>query len=78
MSDNGLIMSVGRGDMGALGHGDTKDCFKPRLLETLLSMDIAEVSCGESHVAVVTSDGHVYAWGAGGQGRLGTGAEENR
>lgn len=71
-------MSVGRGDVGAVGHGDFKDCLKPRLLEALLSDDIAEVSCGESHVAAVTSDGHVYAWGAGSHGRLGTGAEENR
>lgn len=34
---------------------------------------IAKVSCGYSHTAAVTSDGHVYVWGDSGMGRLGLG-----
>ena len=78
VTDNGIIMSCGRGDSGALGHGDYKDSQKPKLIEGLLSHDVVTVSCGESHTVVLTSDNSVYAWGAGGCGRLGTGAEENQ
>lgn len=77
MSDNGLIMSCGRGDTGALGHGEYKDSSKPKLIEVLLSQDVVTVSCGEAHVAVLTSENVVFTWGSGGQGRLGTGTEDN-
>ena len=71
-------MSCGRGDQGALGHKDCnlEDCLKPRLVEELLSTDTLTVSCGESHVVALTSDGEVYAWGNGRNGRLGTGNED--
>ena len=77
-NDNGIIMSCGRGDQGALGHKDCnlEDCLKPRLVEELLSTDTLTVSCGESHVVALTSDGEVYAWGNGKNGRLGTGNED--
>ena len=78
VSDNGIIMSCGRGDSGSLGQGDSKDCLKPKLIESLLSHDVLMVSCGQSHVVVVTSDNCVFAWGEGARGRLGTGAEDNR
>ncbi len=71
-------MSCGRGDQGALGHKDCnlEDCLKPRLVEELLSTDTLTMSCGESHVVALTSDGEVYAWGNGRNGRLGTGNED--
>ena len=70
-------MSCGRGDKGALGHHDSnkEDCLRPRLLEDLLTVDVVGVSCGESHVVVLTSEGRVFAWGNGENGRLGTGNE---
>ena len=77
-NDNGIIMSCGRGDQGVLGHKDCnlEDCLKPRLVEELLSTDTLSLSCGESHVVALTSDGEVFAWGNGKNGRLGTGNEE--
>lgn len=71
-------MSCGRGDQGTLGHKDCnkEDCLKPRLVEDLLSTDTLAVSCGESHVVALTSDGEVFAWGNGRNGRLGTGNED--
>ena len=77
VNDNGIIMSCGRGDAGALGHGEYKDCLKPKLIEALLSQDVIAVSCGVAHVVALMSDSCVFAWGAGGQGRLGTGGEED-
>ena len=70
-------MSCGRGDSGALGHGEFKDTYRPKLIEGLLSHDTVVVSCGQSHVAVVTSDNSMFTWGAGSHGRLGTGSEQN-
>ena len=34
------------------------------------------LSCGGSHVVAVTTEGSVYAWGEGTNGRLGTGSED--
>ena len=76
-SDNGLLMSCGRGETGALGHGDFKDCLRPKLIEGLLSHDVTVMSCGEGHVAALTSEHLVFTWGAGLHGRLGTGSEDN-
>ena len=78
VSDNGILMTCGRGDKGALGHGEFSDALKPRLIETLLSYDVAAVSCGEGHVATVMSDCSVFAWGDGASGRLGNGSENNQ
>jgi regulator of chromosome condensation len=37
--------------------------FKPEPLEILNKVFIAQASAGESHAAVLSSDGHVYTWG---------------
>ncbi len=39
LSDNGIIMSCGRGDKGCLGNstGTTDDCPRPKLIEELLT-----------------------------------------
>ena len=47
------------------------------MVESLLSVDILSVSCGNEHVVVVGGNGDVYAWGRGAGGRLGLGNEED-
>lgn len=79
ITDNRIIMSCGRGDRGALGHGHTslEDCLRPKLIEELLSQDTVGVACGESHVVAITSEGGgVFTWGEGKYGRLGNGKED--
>ena len=78
VTDNGIVMTCGLGEQGCLGHGDWNNSSKPNLIEGLLSFDVTSVSCGPTHVAVVTSDGVVFSWGCGADGRLGLGDEENR
>ena len=46
-------------------------------MESLLSVDILSVSCGNEHVVVVGGNGDVYAWGRGAGGRLGLGNEDD-
>ena len=53
---------------------------KPILIyppESLLSVDVGGLSCGQHHVVVVGSEGEVYSWGKGEGGRLGQGTEED-
>lgn len=45
--------------------------------EKLLSVDVALIGCGPHHVAVLSRDGEMYAWGRGDGGRLGLGHEED-
>lgn len=45
--------------------------------EKLLSVDVCAIGCGPHHVAVVSGEGEVYAWGRGDGGRLGLGHEED-
>jgi len=78
VTDNGIVMTCGLGELGCLGHGDWLNSSKPKLIEALLSFDVTSVSCGNSHVAVVTSDGVVFSWGCGDDGRLGLGDEDNQ
>ena len=64
-------MTCGRGDLGCLGHGDWKDVHKPMLVQALLNYDACVVSCGEAHAMALMSDGNIFAWGCGRDGRLG-------
>ena len=51
--------------------------IQTKLVESLLSVDILSVACGNEHVVVVGGNGDVYAWGRGAGGRLGLGNEED-
>ena len=71
-------MTCGRGDLGSLGHGDSKDQYKPQLVQGLLNYDVCVVGCGEAHMVVLMTDGTVFACGCGRDGRLGLGNEMNQ
>ena len=77
-SCNGLLMTCGRGDLGSLGHGDWKDVHKPMLIQGLLNYDVCVVGCGEAHAVTLMSDGNIFTWGCGCDGRLGLGNETNQ
>ncbi|XP_039291081.1 LOW QUALITY PROTEIN: serine/threonine-protein kinase Nek8 [Nilaparvata lugens] len=75
VSDTGMAMTCGDGTFGSLGHGEWRNVHKPHLIERLLSENVVEMSCGEHHCAVMTSEGHLYTWGRGESGRLANGSE---
>ena len=62
---------------GCLGHGDWQSLSVPKLVESLLTVDVSDVACGTGHVVIVGSQGDVYSWGRGSLGRLGLGNEED-
>jgi alpha-tubulin suppressor-like RCC1 family protein len=37
----------------------------------IFSIDVTAVACGKKHVVVVGSEGEVFSWGCGADGRLG-------
>jgi NIMA (never in mitosis gene a)-related kinase len=78
VTDNGIVMTTGSSDKGCLGHGDWTSISRPKLIEGLLSVDVTAVSCGPHHLAVVCSDGVVFTWGKGADGRLGLGNEDDQ
>ena len=77
LTDNGLVLTCGHGEFGCLGHGDWLNINSPKLVDELMTLDIASLVAGANHVAVTTTDGKVYTWGCGLDGRTGHGTEEN-
>ena len=67
----GCVYSWGRGEFGALGHGDTKDKTIPRLLDELRGVRVVDIACGTGHSLVVSEAGDVYAWGWNSKGQCG-------
>jgi hypothetical protein len=47
--------------------------YPPSIMRSLYKESIKELSCGDNHLAVVTTPGKVYTWGRGTFGRLGHG-----
>ena len=74
IDDTGESWSWGLGEYGQLGHGDTSNCHFPKRIADLKKIKLAQVSAGAKHsLAVSANDGHLYSWGHGDHGRLGTG-----
>lgn len=79
LADDGSVFTFGRGDLGALGHGDEDNKMVPKILdhENLSEKTIIDIS-GGSHTVLLASDGTVFTFGHGGYGQLGHGDEDNK
>lgn len=72
--DDGLAVFMwGRGEDGQLGLGDTSDQDEPTYVDALRGVGVRQIACGSGHTVVLTTDGEVYTWGRGDDGRLGHG-----
>ncbi|NXT74593.1 HERC5 ligase, partial [Zapornia atra] len=71
VSLSGAVYSWGRNNFGQLGLGDTeaRDC--PTYVGALEHWKAVFVSCGADHTAVLSKEGLVCTFGAGGAGQLG-------
>lgn len=67
------VFSWGRGEDGQLGIGDTSDQDEPTFVDALRGVGVSQIACGSGHTVVLTTDGQVYTWGRGDDGRLGHG-----
>ena len=74
---DGSLFSWGSNANGQLGVGDTENSHVPALVTGLQGKRVVHVAAGEHHTICTTADGSVFTWGAGDQGKLGLGEEED-
>jgi len=67
------VFMWGRGEDGQLGLGDTSDQDEPTYVDALRGVGVRQIACGSGHTVVLTTEGEVYTWGRGDDGRLGHG-----
>ncbi|XP_043917383.1 probable E3 ubiquitin-protein ligase HERC4 isoform X4 [Protopterus annectens] len=77
VSLSGTVFTWGRNNAGQLGLGSTEDECSPNIVKSLESKKTIFVSCGEEHTAILTKDGMVFTFGAGGYGQLGHNSSRN-
>ena len=75
---DGSCWSWGTGGHGVLGHGDTLERTCPTKVDVSGGETISFVSCGYSHVAVVTDTGKLFTAGYGRDGALGLGRRSDQ
>ncbi|CAL7935973.1 unnamed protein product [Xylocopa violacea] len=69
---DGGVFTCGAGMYGQLGHGSNTNEILPRQVMELMGSTVTQISCGKRHtLALVSSQGKIYAWGLGGAGQLG-------
>ncbi|KAG1714532.1 Alsin [Nymphon striatum] len=63
-----------------MAYGGQAQIWKSRTLEDLITVHnfkVCQLAFGDSHCIFITSSGHVYGYGDGDKGQLGTGNEDN-
>jgi alpha-tubulin suppressor-like RCC1 family protein len=75
---NGELYTFGNGGstlsgVGQLGHGDAESYLEPKLVDSVVEDGCftKQVEVGETHTAVLTTEGEILCTGAGSYGRLG-------
>ncbi|PAA51105.1 hypothetical protein BOX15_Mlig000968g6, partial [Macrostomum lignano] len=63
LANNGLVLSMGVGSHGQLGHGDLADLTVPKQVDSLSILSIVSVSAGGWHSAFLSSTGDLYMCG---------------
>jgi alpha-tubulin suppressor-like RCC1 family protein len=69
------VYAFGEGDGGRLGLSETdfSDRMTPAVVSSLTGLEIEAVSAGFDYTLILTTDGDVYSFGNGANGRLGHG-----
>ncbi|XP_035746303.1 probable E3 ubiquitin-protein ligase HERC4 [Egretta garzetta] len=77
VSLSGAVYSWGKNDFGQLGLGDTEDRDCPSYIGALEHWKTVFIACGADHTAVLSKEGLVCTFGAGGAGQLGHNSTRN-
>ncbi|KAI8488761.1 Serine/threonine-protein kinase Nek9 [Branchiostoma belcheri] len=79
LTEEGKVYACGSDYWGCLGgeneHGD--EVMIPVEVEFFSGRPVAQISCGDAHIVVLTREQEVYSWGCGEFGRLGLGSEDD-
>ncbi|KAL4709830.1 hypothetical protein ACJJTC_001284, partial [Scirpophaga incertulas] len=75
VTPDGKVYATGYGAGGRLGIGGIDSVSQPTLLASIQHVFITKVACnsGGKHCLALSSDGDVYSWGEGEDGKLGHG-----
>lgn len=76
-----FVWTWGGGRNGELGHTNIDKegvCAYPTKVKTLENTAVAQVSCGEACMAIVTTDGRLYTCGSGRGGKLGHASKDTK
>ncbi|CAH1268469.1 HERC2 [Branchiostoma lanceolatum] len=78
ITSTGELFTWGKGRYGRLGHGDSEDQMKPKLVEALKGVRVVDVACGsgDAQTLCITDDDCVWSWGDGDYGKLGRGGSD--
>ena len=71
LTRDGTVLSFGEGNAGQLGHGDQEVHDEPKVVEALRGVRVVAVAAGSKHSLVLTDEGAVLSFGAGGRRQLG-------
>ncbi|XP_068110618.1 serine/threonine-protein kinase Nek9 isoform X2 [Hyperolius riggenbachi] len=79
IADEGQVYSFGSDYYGCLGVGQAfgSEVLEPILVDFFVNEPVEQVSCGDSHLMVLTRSKCVYSWGCGEYGRLGLDSEDD-
>lgn len=67
LTENGQVYTWGKGNKGALGHGDYGDKDIPTQIKDIPK--VKQISCGNSHVIALTTSDTLLSWGNSKYGR---------
>lgn len=77
LASDGTVYSFGSGFWGQLGHGDSQDQLLPKRIDStndgFNTKTITVLAAGHQHSVLLASDGSLYTFGQGPEGRLGLG-----
>ncbi|XP_027882785.1 E3 ubiquitin-protein ligase HERC2 isoform X2 [Xiphophorus couchianus] len=78
ITTSGELFTWGKGRYGRLGHGDSEDQLKPKLVDALQGHRVIDVACGsgDAQTLCLTDDDMVWSWGDGDYGKLGRGGSD--
>ncbi|XP_023634245.1 PH, RCC1 and FYVE domains-containing protein 1 [Capsella rubella] len=78
LTTSGHVFTMGGTSHGQLGSSISDGKLPCLVQDRLVGEFVEEISCGDHHVAVLTSRSEVFTWGKGSNGRLGHGDKEDR
>ncbi|XP_021378315.1 E3 ubiquitin-protein ligase HERC2-like isoform X2 [Mizuhopecten yessoensis] len=78
ITSSGELYSWGKGRYGRLGHGDSEDQPRPKLVEAMKTHRVIDMACGsgDAQTLCITDDDNVWSWGDGDYGKLGRGGSD--
>jgi len=78
LSEENKVFTFGDGSRGQLGHGSRRSFAKPKRVDSLTGLRVAQVVAGGQHTLLRLESGLVYSTGRGDHGQLGLGDTEDQ